>query len=170
MSKPDLPADLAKSRRFAPEVVRRDFLGLGALWTFLVTGILMMLGMLRLPMPSLFPERGSKFRLGPPDRFPKGSTTILHDRNVLVRHDERGICAISLVCTHLGCIVRREADESFACPCHGSRFDAQGKVVKGPAPTALRFLEVTRAETGELLCDRATIVDRNVRFHPGESS
>jgi hypothetical protein len=85
------------SERFQPEVQRRDFLGLAALWSFLSTGVVMLAGALRLPMPSIFPESGSKFRIGPPDRFPPGSSTRLAERNVLVTRDERGFRAASPV-------------------------------------------------------------------------
>ena len=42
-------------------------------------------------------------------------------------------------CTHLGCTVRwnGEADE-FQCPCHGGRFDAEGRVLGGPPSEPLR--------------------------------
>jgi cytochrome b6-f complex iron-sulfur subunit len=47
--------------------------------------------------------------------------------------------ALSLVCTHLGCLVNwvPEAGE-FQCPCHGSRFDPNGAVLQGPAPLPLK--------------------------------
>lgn len=44
--------------------------------------------------------------------------------------------ALSLACTHLGCRVAG-APGGFACPCHGSRFDAAGAPVAGPARAAL---------------------------------
>ena len=39
------------------------------------------------------------------------------------------------VCTHLGCVVPwNSAENKFICPCHGSQYNNQGKVVRGPAP------------------------------------
>jgi len=39
------------------------------------------------------------------------------------------------VCTHLGCVVPwNQAEKKFICPCHGSQYNDQGRVVRGPAP------------------------------------
>jgi glycine/D-amino acid oxidase-like deaminating enzyme/nitrite reductase/ring-hydroxylating ferredoxin subunit len=52
-----------------------------------------------------------------------------------VYRDPKGeVHALSAVCTHLGCIVKWNTSENtWDCPCHGSRFDALGKVIQGPA-------------------------------------
>lgn len=49
--------------------------------------------------------------------------------------DENGqIHAVSAVCTHLGCIVNwNSAEKSWDCPCHGARFNCEGKVLHAPA-------------------------------------
>lgn len=51
--------------------------------------------------------------------------------------------AFSLACTHLGCRVAG-APGGFACPCHGSRFDAAGGPVAGPARSALSRVPLAR--------------------------
>jgi Rieske Fe-S protein len=46
--------------------------------------------------------------------------------------------AVSAVCTHLGCIVAwNNAEMSWDCPCHASRFEMDGTVIHGPAVTDL---------------------------------
>ncbi|WP_008314399.1 Rieske 2Fe-2S domain-containing protein [Leptolyngbya sp. PCC 6406] len=51
---------------------------------------------------------------------------------------------ISSVCPHRQCVVDWDpAAELFICPCHDSRFDAEGKVTQGPATTHLETVAVT---------------------------
>lgn len=50
---------------------------------------------------------------------------------------------INAICTHLGCVVPWNASEDrFICPCHGSQYDATGKVVRGPAPLSLAISHI----------------------------
>lgn len=58
---------------------------------------------------------------------------------VAVFRDETGeLHRRSAVCTHLGCMVAwNKAASSWDCPCHGSRYDAYGCVINGPASTDL---------------------------------
>jgi glycine/D-amino acid oxidase-like deaminating enzyme/nitrite reductase/ring-hydroxylating ferredoxin subunit len=61
-----------------------------------------------------------------------------------VYRDSRGeVHAVSARCTHLGCIVSwNPAETSWDCPCHGSRFSVDGKVLQGPAVRNLKKKEV----------------------------
>jgi glycine/D-amino acid oxidase-like deaminating enzyme/nitrite reductase/ring-hydroxylating ferredoxin subunit len=53
-------------------------------------------------------------------------------------------------CTHLGCIVRHNrAEQTWDCPCHGSRFALDGSVIDGPASDDLRSLPGPRLETAD---------------------
>jgi glycine/D-amino acid oxidase-like deaminating enzyme/nitrite reductase/ring-hydroxylating ferredoxin subunit len=55
-------------------------------------------------------------------------------KQAVYRDDGGALHRFSAVCPHLGCIVHWNASEhTFDCPCHGSRFDALGKVISGPA-------------------------------------
>lgn len=50
-------------------------------------------------------------------------------------------------CTHLGCTFPWNPNDSqFQCPCHGSRYDFTGKVVRGPAPLPLQLVHVSVEE------------------------
>lgn len=50
------------------------------------------------------------------------------------RDDAGQVHAVEAACTHLGCIVGfNDAERTWECPCHGSRFDVDGTVLQGPA-------------------------------------
>ncbi|WP_055491226.1 FAD-dependent oxidoreductase [Streptomyces sp. TP-A0356] len=56
-----------------------------------------------------------------------------------VSRDQAGrVHALSARCTHLGCLVAfNRAEQAWECPCHGSRFDLDGRVLQGPATRPL---------------------------------
>ena len=81
-------------------------------------------------------------RLRPADTRPienlrAGEGALLeHDgeRVAAARDDDGTLYAVSPRCTHLGCLVRwNNAERSWDCPCHGSRFGLDGTVLEGPA-------------------------------------
>ena len=68
----------------------------------------------------------------------------------LVRRGAK-LFALSSICTHRHCKLDAEPDKTFYCPCHGSAFDANGKVTEGPARRDLPVLEISMNEKSELL-------------------
>lgn len=54
------------------------------------------------------------------------------------RREDGQVRALSAICTHMGCVVGwNPIDRTWDCPCHGSRFDDEGRVLSGPATRAL---------------------------------
>jgi Rieske Fe-S protein len=70
------------------------------------------------------------------------------------------IAVLSSICPHLGCCVDYLPEgDSFNCPCHGSAFARDGRVLTGPSPRALDPLDA-RVENGKVLV-------KFERFTPG---
>lgn len=71
---------------------------------------------------------------------PGGALTIqpegLADQILVLRVGDGQFAALSPICTHRGCTVEPAGDR-LKCPCHGSTYDREGKVLIGPAERAL---------------------------------
>lgn len=60
------------------------------------------------------------------------------EKYAVSRDENNQLHVVSAVCTHMKCIVNwNNAEKTWDCPCHGSRFTSQGKVIEGPAKTDL---------------------------------
>lgn len=84
---------------------------------------------------------------------PQGVLRAIPGKGVAIGHDSRGIYALSLICTHAGCDISVDgavSSGSIQCFCHGSVFDGEGNVVRGPASRPLPHLVVTTDANGEL--------------------
>ena len=86
-------------------------------------------------------DRLSKPGARPLDSLAPGEGDIVghNGEKVAAYRDEDGaLTAVSARCTHLGCQVNwNSAERSWDCPCHGSRFAPDGRVLEGPAVHAL---------------------------------
>ncbi len=160
----DKPNSGLTGPRFEEPVERRDFFGLAAVWAFFGLIVAATLGVLRLPMPAVFPDTDSRFPIGKPEDFPPGEPQHDSRRRWYVLSDAKGIAVVSTVCPHLRCVVTRHDDGTFVCPCHGSKFDATGKKTSGPSPRGLIWKEVSIAPDGRLIVDSEREVSSNTRF------
>jgi Rieske Fe-S protein len=131
------------------DLTRRDFLKLARnliLWTCAVLGLG---ALLRFLDTRTQPEAQTDFDLGPADAFAAGERTMVPAVPAVLVRDAHGFTALSLVCTHLGCTLESKP-EGFACPCHGSHFDPQGRVTRGPAVEPLKALRTAITPDGHL--------------------
>jgi cytochrome b6-f complex iron-sulfur subunit len=142
----------AAARSRVPEAgtTRRSFLVLAGKSLLVLSGLLGLGELLQfLGYPSEASPR-TQFDLGPASAYPPSSRTPVPQANAILIHGETGFSALSLICPHLGCTVDPVQD-GFACPCHGSRFNANGGVRVGPASQPMRVLKVEETDTGELI-------------------
>lgn len=93
----------------------------------------------------------------------KGDPTYL----VVTNENKIEDFGINAVCTHLGCVVPWNVPEQkFKCPCHGSQYNAQGRVVRGPAPLSLALAHATIDENDKVVFTPWTETDFRTGLDP----
>lgn len=90
---------------------------------------------------------GDRLRPTPPaEALPPGEGAVVRaggGRLAVYRDEEGALHAVSPRCTHLGCLVDfNAAERAWECPCHGSRFGTDGRVLEGPATKPLERREI----------------------------
>jgi cytochrome b6-f complex iron-sulfur subunit len=90
-------------------------------------------------------EFGGVFTIDPATLPPTGSAPVLNAAGKYwLSNTADGVLALSAVCTHLGCLFKWvDVTTRFECPCHGSKFQADGTYIEGPAPRNLDRFELT---------------------------
>jgi cytochrome b6-f complex iron-sulfur subunit len=130
---------------------RRDFLKLTTDGLLVLGGVLGLGGLFRFLSYEKDPAPPSEYDLGPAINYLPDTTTVLaHIPAALVCKGHNDYQAFSLVCTHLGCTVE-QLNDTYECPCHGSVYDSEGQLRKGPAQKSLRSLKVTKNGEGNLI-------------------
>jgi cytochrome b6-f complex iron-sulfur subunit len=143
---------------------RRDFLAGAAFWTTVGTLGFAAIGIARMPKPGVFPGQSSVLKIGTPGEYPvSAEPQRVPGQNLFILHDAEGFAAISAICSHLGCIVA-PTGSGFACPCHGSKFAADGRVTQGPAPSPLMWYELSLAPDGQIVIDTKKTVPVGTKF------
>jgi len=97
-------------------------------------------------------SEGKVVNAGPAGRYSAdGVYTRYRDAGFFIVRQGDKLFALSSYCTHRKCKLSAQRDRSFYCPCHGSTFDPNGHVTKGPARTDLPTLSIVWNEQGDLL-------------------
>ncbi|WP_460181690.1 QcrA and Rieske domain-containing protein [Thermodesulfovibrio sp. TK110] len=117
------------------------FLALGFL--FVITGLIFL-------TPKKPKNKPYKFFELSEDKIPKEGVkkvdvAIEEEKSmkIFLINQKNSIIALSPVCTHLGCFVNFDRTlNEFICPCHGGRYDIEGRVIGGPPKEALHRLPV----------------------------
>jgi len=149
-------------------VSRRDFLGLVTKGTLTAAFGGLLYQAARFFSADVSTQPPHLFTLRPPADYAPGTWTFEPAARVYVGRDARGLFAINATCTHLGCAVKHvgagRVPAQFECPCHGSQFDAEGRVLVGPATRSLERARLTLTNDGRVVVDRAAIVNEDFRL------
>jgi len=138
---------------------RRDFFNEIAGCALAIAGIGAAVVTVEYSSPNVLFEPPTTFRAGSLDDYPVDSVTFIQDQQVYIVRTEKGLWAMSAVCTHLGCITQWKPESNqIACPCHGSKFQRDGTVQAGPAPRPLPRFAARLAADGALVVDKLETV------------
>jgi cytochrome b6-f complex iron-sulfur subunit len=96
-----------------------------------------------------------------------GSLTVVGTEPVCIGRDAAGVYAMTLTCTHAGCDIGQRGTvwaQGLICGCHGSEFDANGNVTRGPATQPLDHFDVSVDPNGNLTIHGDQIVAADQRL------
>lgn len=171
----DLPPDAKQARvqEAAKKVKeeldsnRREFMGSAALATGWVavglgTGVSAGPGFVRFLMPNVLEEPDPRVRVGKIQRYIEMAPGEVNEdykpQGIWMVREEERIAALSIICTHLGCIPNwLPNDRKFKCPCHGSGYKPNGINFEGPTPRPLERFRI-------FVEDGIVIVDKSKKF------
>jgi cytochrome b6-f complex iron-sulfur subunit len=142
---------------------RREFIRRASIWVAASAGIIASLSLLRQFVPRLTRYQ-KRFKIGRKNNFPVNTYTYLPDRQLFVYRDHEGIRAISAVCTHLGCIVEKSED-GFLCPCHGSCYSEEGRVLSGAATRDLPWYALQKDPDGQIVVDLGRLAQPDQKLY-----
>ncbi|GEM_PF-415521 len=145
----------------ARRLSRRKFLarlGLGSL-VLTAGGAVSSIGAYILPKVNFEPSQA--FTAGRPEDYNVGDVRLIESQAVFIFRTPYGFQAVSDICTHLGCAYQPYGppDDEYPqvhahCPCHGSVFARDGRVLRAPAPRPVPFYYMTINPSGLLVVDK----------------
>jgi len=150
---------LARSGSQVPQLpentfpTRRSFL---RYFTILLSSVTALLGIWGIGRFASFSSGSARNREIPPDipaRIQPDTPLHVPEAGVWItkRQSDGSLTALDDRCTHLGCRQKWNPERRlFECPCHGSEFDLEGNVKRGPANRALPRLSITTGKDKKL--------------------
>jgi Rieske Fe-S protein len=96
-----------------------------------------------------------------------GDLRVIPNASACIARDSQGVYAMTLTCTHQGCDMSFDGQvlpSGIFCGCHGSKFDANGNVVRGPANAPLEHFAVSADAQGNLTVHGGTTVSPSTRL------
>lgn len=98
--------------------------------------------------------------------LPEGALRTVGSTWVALGRDEVGVYAMKLICTHEQCNIAEQGPidpSGITCDCHGSQFDRNGYVTKGPANETLEHCKVEIDEYGNITVHTGVTIDPEFR-------
>lgn len=81
----------------------------------------------------------------------EGKIIKFNNKRYGVYRDEKQVYVVDATCTHLGCgLMFNKIDRTYDCPCHGSKFNFNGRLISGPAKKDLQVIKITNKEANKL--------------------
>jgi cytochrome b6-f complex iron-sulfur subunit len=159
--------EAAKKVKAELDANRREFVGGAALftgWVAVAAGSAVSVGpaFARFMMPNVLEEPDPRVRVGKLQRYIEMAPGEVNEdykpQGIWMVREEDRIAALSIICTHLGCIPNwLPNDRKFKCPCHGSGYKPNGINFEGPTPRPLERFRI-------FVEDGLVIVDKSKKF------
>jgi cytochrome b6-f complex iron-sulfur subunit len=93
-----------------------------------------------------------------------GSLKLVSGAPAILARDANGLYAMTTTCTHQSCDMSTGVSNTGVyCSCHGSKFDTNGNVTKGPANSPLEHFAVSVDTSGNITVHGGSVVDASVR-------
>lgn len=136
---------------------RRNFFRRLSLILASVAGFFAFISLFRFAIPGSS-KANNRVKIGRPNAFPLNSFTYIPEHKIFIYRNHTGVKVISSICTHLGCVIEK-TENGFQCPCHGSCFNEQGKVLSGAASKDLPWYRLYKDAAGHIIVDLTKTVD-----------
>jgi len=122
----------------------------------------------RFMMPNVLEEPDPRVRVGRLEKYVEMAPGDVNEdykpQGIWMIREEEKIAALSIICTHLGCIPNwLPNDRKFKCPCHGSGYKYDGINFEGPTPRPLERFKISVVD-GIVLVDKA----KKFQYEKGE--